>query len=578
MKTVTAAIESERGVAWGLLIILALGLLMVGLGRMPFIDRDEGEYATVAQEMIDRSDYVIPHVNGRPYYEKPALHFWLMAGAFELFGRNETAGRLPSAVAGLALVFVVGWFGRRRGGDTLGILAALFLVTSFLFTLLARAALLDLLLTLWTTLTLVLFYEGYDAAPGKGRWYFRCAWVAMGLAFLTKGPVGVVVPMVAVLPTALLNREILATLKRIRIPSGVLLFLVAAAPWYTLAFLREGRLFWEGFFISQNVTRFTEVLLGHGAPLWFYIPVLAILVWPWFFFALPVVWRGLFKNPLARRRSQNLASLDFFLSLWFLTSLVLFSVSATKQPNYILPALPPLALLAARWWQDRLAYDRPQRAEVVTVMTLVGLIGLALAGFLGCLARVLPLAVDRARAGINPDSFEYAFPPTPPNLGAGTLVVGILLAAVILVALGYTLARRKRKVLALLAVGGVVFVVGMWHVTVPPIMDYLQTPARTLAYQVRGMMQETDRLAAFGLYKPTLWFYAGHHIERIRSQEVDQLRQYLGSGEKGFILSRLTLLPVLSKEPNFHLIRTEGGYLLGANHPVHTGAEGQRAP
>ncbi|MDY6850491.1 MAG: glycosyltransferase family 39 protein [Thermodesulfobacteriota bacterium] len=571
MKTAGTSNRSGRTWVWILIALLAIGNLFAGLGRVPFIDRDEGEYATVAQEMIQRSDYIIPHVNGRPYYEKPALFFWLMAASFKTLGQSEEAGRLPSALSGLALALVLGWFGRRRGGELLGFLSALMTLTCFLIVLLARVALLDMLLTLWTTLTLVLFFEGYQAPKGRDRWYFLGAWTAMGLAFLTKGPVGAAVPLLAVFFLTVLNRNLVSTLRRAQIPLGLLIFLAVAGPWYLSAFIREGRNFWEGFFISQNVTRFTEVLLGHGAPLWFYLPILAFLVWPWSFFACPAMWRGL--SGLGRERNRpNGASLDFFLAIWFISVFLLFSAAATKQPNYILPAVPPLILLAARWWHDFLASDRPKTGAVQAVMALTGLVGLGLAGVFFGFNYFLSIAVERARAGVNPDSFEYAFPALGPDMGQGPLIVGLLIAVTAMAAMISGLGRRPRAAMTMLALSGTVFIGGMWHVAAPKGLDYLQTPARELAFMVKEADPPEGRLAAFGLYKPSLWFYTGSHIERIRSKDIKRLAGFLSDRDRVFVLSRLSLLPILKARNNFHLLEVKGGYVLGDNQarPAHT--------
>ncbi|MEW5724214.1 MAG: glycosyltransferase family 39 protein, partial [Thermodesulfobacteriota bacterium] len=116
----------SRDRAWAAIVLTAAGLILfAGLGRAPLFDRDEGEYATVARSMLERADWVVPHVNERPYYEKPALYFWLTALCFKLFGYNEAAARLPSALAGLALVLLMAWFGRRRCGPRFGRLAAI---------------------------------------------------------------------------------------------------------------------------------------------------------------------------------------------------------------------------------------------------------------------------------------------------------------------------------------------------------------------------------------------------------------------------------------------------------------------
>ncbi|MFH1090190.1 MAG: glycosyltransferase family 39 protein [Pseudomonadota bacterium] len=550
---------------WLLILAFVVAMFFPGLGLAPFFDRDEGEYATVAQNMIERRDYVIPYVNGRQYYEKPALFFWLMAGSFKAFGQNEAAGRLPSAVSGLALVMLLGWFGRRNADDLFGILTVILSSTGLLMAGLARTALLDMLLTLLTTAALILFYEGYRAPPGHGRWQFLAAWAAMGLAFLTKGPVGAVVPLTAVFFFTLFNRDLVGAIRRARFPAGLAIFFLTAGPWYALAFWREGSRFWEGFFISQNVTRFSEALLGHGAPVWFYLPVLAVMVWPWFFFALPVWWRGLIRNPLPERKTGQRASLDFFAGVWLLTSLIIFSLAATKQPNYILPAVPAVVLLSAGWWRDRLTAGRESARRPWWTMGLTALFGLALAGFCLALTWLAPLALEAARGRINLDSFEYAFQSHAPELGSGPTIIGVLILAGLAAALILGLGRRYKPALAALSLSAIIFSGGLIHLLAPAMLEYLQGPARRLAFTLRQNLEPDDRVAAFGLYKPSLWFYTGRQIERLRTNETDKLHSRLAEKQRVFIFSRLTLLPVLSAQERFRPLLAEGGYLLGDN-------------
>ena len=546
-------------------MVLAAGLLFAGLGNIPFIDRDEGEYATVALDMIQRGDYVIPYVNGRLYFEKPPLFYWLMAISFEIFGQNETAGRLPSALSGLALVALLAWFGNRRAGPSFGLLAAAMASTSFMIIMLSRVALVDTLLTLWTTASLVMFFEGYLAAPNSERLYFYGGWAAMSLAFLTKGPVGVVVIVSALVLLALLNRNLLATLKRIRLLEGLIIFVLISGPWFVLAGLREGQALWREFFWDQHFTRFTKVVLGHGAPVWFYLPVLAVMVWPWFFFSLPACWRGLRENSRQKRAVDAGAHLDFFLGLWLLTSLFFFSITQTKQPNYIMPAVPAVIFLAARWWQRRLGGEEPGRAERIIVYWLPGLVGVVLSLFFMATKMLLPWALEMAQAETRPDSFEYAFQPHWPDLGWGTVLVGVLVGLGTISAL--VMIRRKRPAASLAAWGAaaVTLIAGLTHLTAPPAFNYLQTPGRQLAYETRTLIKPGDLLTSYGLYKPTFWFYTGHSIKKIDADRMEQLREYLARQEHVYVLSRLSLLPRLEKESAFRLLKVEGGYLLGDN-------------
>ena len=556
--------KHNPALAWLLLALLAGTTIFAGLGGIPLTDRDEGEYATVAQEMLKTGDWLMPQVNGRSYYEKPAFYFWFVAASFEIFGQNEFAARLPSAIFGLGLLALLVWFAHRHGGETAALLTALFSLTSLLFVLLARVALLDMLLTLGTTATLVFFFEGYSSRPGRGGSFFLLAWACMGLAFFTKGPVGAVIPLFTVFCCTLLNRDLVSAVRRARIPLGILIFLVIGTPWFVAAYLRDGQAFYRGFFVAQNVNRFSDVLLGHGGPLWFYIPVLLLGVWPWSLFALPVGWQSL-KSTSGHRFIDTELSLDFFLTIWVMATVLVFTAAATKLPNYILPACPPLILLAARYWERFLKKGRAGGNGKLYKLTVA--IGLVLAAFLFVVPALVPVALSQARAGVNPDSFEYAFSDLAPELGVGILLTsgGVLLFCLMALTTGR---KSPGRALAALAGAGVIFTFGLFQGTAPPILDYLQTPARLIGAEVRRTVSAGDSFSAYGMYKPTLWFYTGRHIDRIRSGETRALGQYLDQDRRVFLISRLSLLSELADYSKFRLLRREGGYIFGDNMGV----------
>jgi 4-amino-4-deoxy-L-arabinose transferase-like glycosyltransferase len=322
---------------------------------------------------------------------------------------------------------------------------------------------------------------------------------------------------------------------------------------------------WHEFFVDQHLTRFTKVVLGHGAPAWFYLPILAAGLWPWFGFSLPVWWRGLFRSSRIERAGSAEASLDFFLGLWLAGSLLFFSATATKQPNYILPAVPAVIMLAARWWQDYLSGTSARPFEKWVTFGLTGSIGVVLSAFFLAVGRFLPLALEKARAGMRPDSAEYAFPAYPPDLGWGTALVGLVLAAAIFTALYFMRARRPGATFLALITGAVILIAGLTHLTAPAVFDYLQAPAREIAAQAAREAGPADRVATFGLYKPTLWFYTGLHLERIESRDREGLREFLDTEERRLVLSRLSLLERLKAQERFHLLDVKGGYVLGDN-------------
>ncbi|MEW5725374.1 MAG: hypothetical protein AB1896_19840, partial [Thermodesulfobacteriota bacterium] len=257
--------------------------------------------------------------------------------------------------------------------------------------------------------------------------------------------------------------------------------------------------------------------------------------------------------------------LDFFLGVWLASSFLVFSLAATKQPNYVLPSVPPLLLLAARWWEGRLSGGGDHRGLVLVLAGLTALIGLILGLFFVLAPRLAPQALETARAGINPDSFEYALPAGPPELGYAALLPGLLVLAAVSAFLVLAHLRRTRGALAALIAGGLCFSLGFTHLTAPRVLAYLQTPAKELAVRLDRTMEKDERLAAYGLYKPTLWFYSGRRIERVRSDDQAGLADLLAGPGRVYVLSRLNLLETLESTPGFRLLETRGGYVLGDN-------------
>lgn len=264
-----------------LALAVAGAVFFVGLGTMPLTDRDEGEYAAAVSAMRRTGDYVVPSLNGRPYLEKPILIFWAMAGAQALTHDGEMGARLPSAASAFWLVVLVGvltW--RTARNPAWGILAACACAFTPLMVLLGRACLTDALLTLFTTASLGFFFVACERQAPKDRVWHLAAWAFLGLGFLTKGPVAlaVVIPPAAVY--ALAQGRFLHTLRRSQVHWGILIFLIINLPWYGLAYYRLGGEFIQSFFVSQNLRRFSEVLLGHGGGFVYYLPVILMGAFP----------------------------------------------------------------------------------------------------------------------------------------------------------------------------------------------------------------------------------------------------------------------------------------------------------
>ena len=323
-----------------LMVICAVPFLLF-LGNVPLIDPDEGRYAEIPREMLERGDFITPTLNYVKYFEKPPLLYWLNAASIKLFGLNEFAARLLSALSGMATVLATYIIALRTFDRRTALLAALFLATAAGFVLQSRIILTDMLLTFCLTSSLGAFIiaagrEEWRRSRG-GTWYLFYLFSA--LSVLTKGLIGFVFPAGIIFLYILITRE-WRILRRMHLVSGMLLFLAVVTPWFILVSMRNPD-FARFFFIHEHYERFISTVHGRYQPFWFFIPVLAGTMLPWSFFipgALGRAWRD-------RHHENGRAAL--FMLIWAVLIFLFFSKSGSKLVPYMLPVFPPLAILIA---------------------------------------------------------------------------------------------------------------------------------------------------------------------------------------------------------------------------------------
>ncbi|MBW8899918.1 MAG: glycosyltransferase family 39 protein [Massilia sp.] len=323
--------------AWPLLLAFAVWLAFFhGLGAVPLFDVDEGAFGEATREMLARGDYVSTWLNDRPRFDKPILTYWLQAVSVRLFGLDEFALRLPSALAATAWIGAIHGFVRRVLGHGTARAAALIAATSAGVVVIGRGAIADALLNLFLALAMFDVYRALvDPRP---RWHRR-AFFWIGLGVLTKGPVALLVPGAASAVAFLLRGRGALWWRAARDPVGWLILLAVAGPWYALEYARRGDAFLAGFFLHHNVERFLVPLQGHAGGALYYVPALLVLVLPY---------TTLLLLTLPGLRHLRATPLDTLLWCWFLFVLVFFSLAGTKLPHYLLYGATPLFILMAR--------------------------------------------------------------------------------------------------------------------------------------------------------------------------------------------------------------------------------------
>jgi len=321
-------------------VLILLGAYLVFLGRGELFEPDEVRYGEIAREMLESGDYLTPHLNYVKYFEKPPLFYWVTAASMAFLGKGALALRLPVALLGLSGLLLVAGAARRREDPRSGGKTGFILASAPGYYLFSQVAVIDLALTVFLTGALLLFLP---AATGekRGKGGLCLAYLLLGLAVLTKGPVALVLAGAVIAIYAVVRRDRRA-LRRVLTVPGILIFAAITLPWF-VAVSRANPEFPRYFFIHEHVSRFLageEIRSFHREPFWFFLPVLAGFFFPWILL-LPRVLTGLRRAPEKKK-----ASLLFF-TVWWLTVFVFFSISSGKLPSYILPCLPPLALSVA---------------------------------------------------------------------------------------------------------------------------------------------------------------------------------------------------------------------------------------
>jgi len=331
------------------LFSLCLALLYLsGLGTIPLLEPDEGRYAEIPREMYSSGDFVTPHLNGVVYLEKPPLYYWGVALSLRLFGENEFGARAFGAAVSLVGLLLTCWMGAVLSDRRTGLYSAIVLSTSFYYYPVGRLNTLDMTLAVILMLAIVPAYL-YLSGRRDSRGWLLLSYGAAGLAFLTKGLVGMVFPGAILLLWLLFTRRY-REIGRALSPAGILLFLAIALPWLVLV-QRANPDFFRFFFVHEQFLRYTTTIHHHMAPFWYFLPIVVAGFLPWIAFSRRAV-------RSVRSSAEPFLSRDdsVFLLTWIVFILLFFSLSHSKLPTYVAPIFPPLAVLFGRalsLWVDR---------------------------------------------------------------------------------------------------------------------------------------------------------------------------------------------------------------------------------
>lgn len=537
-----------------LAILLAVCLLVYlpGLFRPALMDDADTVHAESAKEMILRHDWVSLYADGVRYLQKAPLMYWITAASYKVFGISEWSTRLVLLASVLALLATAWIFGQRFFGELGGFYAALILATAPGIYVYTRFLIPNVLVAMWLALGFYFFLAGYEQRE-PSRWLCWGLAATAALNVLTMGLIGLAFPGLIILVFLALVGD-LGYLKKMRLVSSAVVFLIIAVPWHVLAALRnpgepgtaEKGFLWF-YFINEQFLRYLNQRIPHDygkVPLGVFWAEAVFWILPWFLFLIPAFrdapWRPrLWRQDLGARGRANL-----FLVVWALTILVFFSFSS-RQEYYSLPAVPALALLAAGWLEreTRLARTAEARASgsgapdsggrgmatrLMAVLLGVGAAGGAVALALFALSKPVPAGTDIARVlTFHPSDYRYSLGHlqdlTLASLGAfRPELLEVALALVVGPLLAWVWRRRGAPWRSNLALAGMMvlllFAVHQALVTFSPELS-----SKRLADTINQYYQPGDVIVINGSYASgsSLNFYTGRQVSMLDGGRAD---------------------------------------------------------
>jgi 4-amino-4-deoxy-L-arabinose transferase-like glycosyltransferase len=571
--------ENQPTLIWAVSI---LGLLLVGglafgwqLGSTGLIDETEPLFAEAARLMTVTGDWVTPYFNGETRFDKPPLVYWLMAIAYHLLGVNTWAVRLPSALAAFGMM-VLGFLTLRQFGITVtpgdrpssmlesdrqrwqsAWIGTLILALTPLSLAWSRIGVSDMLLNGCMGFALLAFFWGYAqpiGSPVKLRWYLAF-YILSALAVLTKGPVGIVLPILIIGTFLLYLGKFREVLQEMQLLWGSLLFLLIAVPWYILVIRANGEAFIDSFFGYHNLERFTEVVNQHSAPWFFYFIVVMAGFAPWSFHLPVAIARLRFWRRADWQQQPRTAHLGLFALTWFAVIFSFFTIAATKLPSYVIPLMPAAAILVGLFWSDQMTQRQASRSVVISsILSLI---------FVGAIA-IFTLYSPQLSGG------DPAMPDLPQLLQqSGILIWGTTIWSTALIVGISLLLRRKGHWLWLPYFLAMVLYILLAVMPATTLVDaQRQLPLRQLAATIVQTQQPGEEIIMFGMKKPSLSFYTEKPITYLSTikQTTNHLRRrtrHKTEPPSVLIVAYAYKIPQLELKPNqYQVLDQKGAYEL----------------
>jgi len=531
-----------------LILLLALLLFTLNIGRIPFTDGDTLYYAKMARNMLETGNWLTLQYNigSSDIHSKPPLMIWMMAASFKLFGVNEFGGTIWHSLLSVLTVLLVYLLGREMFGRRTGLASAIILLTMAQFFYMARSPLMDMPLTLFITASL---YSYYLFEKRRNLAFFYLTPVFMALAFLTKGPVGLALPALTIFIYILVNRKWpfkKAGNNLLHIILGVMVFLLVAAPWFVIEYIKFGKQFLD-VFISSNFGRYLRPidLTGQEAGLaiptkpqynfYQYFLEIFVLVIPWSGFVYPALFYSYKKKELQ------------YPFIWTAVVILFFTLSLNyKVSRYILPAYPALALLIGRLTSEWLN-GKKDTTKLIRIANLTNMF---------FVIPVLILAI--IWLGL---TFKQASPYYMPMILPFLIVMCVCLIA------GSTAFLLNKKLASVSLYASVAAVSYLVLILLTAIYLPVALPIKEISEKINSLAKKGDIVCQYKGTNPTfIRYYVRQEVRYLADK--DQLVEMLASNKKVYCMTENTSGVEYAQKQlksRIRVIETKGPYTLFGN-------------
>lgn len=377
------------------LLVVCYFIFFFNIGNYALMDVDETRYVSMARDMFHCKDFLTLYLNGEFFFEKPPLYFWGECLSFAIFGKvTEFTARFPVALYGTLSTLLLYFTGKKIVSRRYGIISALILATTLEFVMLAKFAILDIVVTTCVGFSIMFGFLTQFVQDKNKKYFWWLFYIFSGLAVMAKGIPGFIVPFAVMFFVTIANKTFKQVFRPQYILVGFLLFFLIVLPWHLIMFKIHDPLFFQEYIIKHHIERFfNSNEINREQPFYFYFLTILWGLVPWIFSAIAV---GITKIKSIKKFSiaelSNPQKYLLFNAIAFVVTLLFFSASSTKLITYILPVYFFTACILGFVWEDYLFNKKYEKPINLTVYILGGIC--IFAGILTCFAQfILPAQI-----------------------------------------------------------------------------------------------------------------------------------------------------------------------------------------